>query len=360
MQTQTDPACRGILSLLDEPFQLREWGSERAYPLPAPSSERWIIGAGQRSWLRLQDNQGCISRRHAVLTHDTSGWLLTDADSKNGVWFDGERQAAGFLRPGGELRLGQLRLVVDSRRTERSRSVLHRVLGWGAHRAPAVERALSHLHAFAAGRVALAISGEGDLSVLARQLHREVLGAVKPFVVVDPGDADAHQVSDIVREMPRDGRTICIWAHRTPARLELADDRRIAVCARSVGEAGRIAMTLQAPAAVLQVPPLAARQHELAQIIQEYAMDAVAEFGASVTSFTNLDLELLLRRAPTTLAEVELVARRLVAIRKYKGVTHAAPHLGVSHSALSRWLSRREAGPLAESRGTGEDSDADE
>jgi len=41
-----------------------------------------------------------------------------------------------------------------------------------------------------------------------------------------------------------------------------------------------------------------------------------------------------------TLAELEEMARRLVAIRNW-GVTHGAERLGITHGALSRWAQRR-------------------
>jgi hypothetical protein len=70
-------------------------------------------------------------------------------------------------------------------------------------------------------------------------------------------------------------------------------------------------------------------------------VDAIAALGASPSSFTPQDLAWTKRRRPKTLGAIETTVTRLIAIREWGGVTRAATHLGITHVALSRWLSRR-------------------
>ncbi|MEO6953647.1 MAG: FHA domain-containing protein [Polyangia bacterium] len=56
-------------------------------------------------------DDAAVSTRHCQLGFDGRGWLLTDLDSTNGTWVDGQRIAGPvYLQPGQILHLGQTRL----------------------------------------------------------------------------------------------------------------------------------------------------------------------------------------------------------------------------------------------------------
>jgi hypothetical protein len=324
------------------------WGSDRAYELPPPTlGKEWAIGAAPSSWLSMQDAGRFVSRRHAVLIRESQGWLLRDAGSKNGTWEDCARRPTIPLVSGIEIGIGAFRLIAESPRSIQLRALLARILGWDPRRARIVDRALRALREAATLRSPLYLVGESDLVAIARRIHREVLGPAKPFIVADPrrrrGDestrAPINYLSgrDAVRAAI--GGTLCIWSGRRPrdfatvlAEIDDPDKRaRLVLCSRAAPE-GMIA---------IRIPAISARRHEVDRIIAEYATDAIAVLGARPDSFTARDHAWIVARRPGSFAEIERSALRLVAIREWGGITRAAPHLGISHTTLSRWIGRR-------------------
>ena len=83
------------------------------------------------------------------------------------------------------------------------------------------------------------------------------------------------------------------------------------------------------------------RTGELPRIIDEYANDAIARFGAGAT-FAARDHAWVMEHAATSLEEIETATLRLVALRMGDSVNSAATRLGMSHAALSRWMKRRQ------------------
>jgi hypothetical protein len=93
------------------------------------------------------------------------------------------------------------------------------------------------------------------------------------------------------------------------------------------------------------VPSLRVRTDELSRIVDEYAIDAVAELRALRASFTDADSQWVLDNAPLTLPEIEKATLRLVAIRVSRNVSDAAARLGMAPVSLSRWVGRRKLPP---------------
>jgi len=85
----------------------------------------------------------------------------------------------------------------------------------------------------------------------------------------------------------------------------------------------------------------AVRTAELPRIVEEYAVDAVAELRPLGTSFTAADREWVLQNAPLTLAAIEKATLRRVAIRASRNMSDAAARLGMAPVSLSRWVDRR-------------------
>jgi len=93
------------------------------------------------------------------------------------------------------------------------------------------------------------------------------------------------------------------------------------------------------------VPSLRVRTDELSRIVDEYAIDAVAELRALRASFTDADRQWVLDNAPLTLPEIEKATLRLVAIRVSRNMSDAAARLGMAPVSLSRWVGRRKLPP---------------
>jgi len=336
-RTKTDPgAIAGALD--DQPMQLREWGTNRVYPLPPHRAGDWLIGSSTECWLRLQDREQFISRRHAVLRLDGDSWFVADAGSKNGLWIDGQRVDLSPLLPGAEIAIGRLRFLVESPAVARRRSLLARLLGWSPERMATIDRALRVLRDFGRSHFPLWITGTDDLIAIARRIHQEAMGVARPFVVAEwPGSSRLlHESLRIAR-----GGTLCIPARRMPedARMirslsaDCEPEYSVIVCARSADETMSI-----------DIPSLSSRADEIERIVDEYAIDAIARLSAKSSSFAKSDRDWLIEHPPSTLGDIETTTYRMIAIREFGGVTHAAPRLGVTHSALSRWLARRFAG----------------
>jgi hypothetical protein len=226
------------------------------------------------------------------------------------------------------------------------RPFLARIMGWSDMHA--VELALSSVTLAAAGCIALALCGEGDLVPIALALHRRVRRAGRPFIVADPrrGDQPASVRSPASRgnalaalEAARGG-TFCMRLERAPPDLpetvpllRAADDVMLVICAVS-----DLLLIRPAPVAV---PPLATRAAELDRIIAEYANDAISALSAPPSSFTTEDHAWVREHAAASLAEIEAGTRRLVTLHASRNMSHAAARLGMAPVSLMRWLARR-------------------
>jgi pSer/pThr/pTyr-binding forkhead associated (FHA) protein len=333
IRTKTDPDLLDS-SLSNEPIHLREWGTSSEHPLPSLYAGDRTIGSASDAWLRLQDAEHFVSRNHALLRYQNQRWMIVDSGSKNGLWIDGFRADSAELLPGIEVGIGRLRLIVESARSVRQRDLLSRLLGWDPERRLVVDRAARVLREFVAARSIAWIAGSDDLVVVARRIHREFVGDESPFVAVEldekrtlksaANDARGGTLCVAVRKAPRD------WNELRAVNAQRAVPCRVIACTRTSMNPGSI-----------DIPDLASRSNEIARIVDEYAADAIDRLGAQVRSYTDADRALLLLRPPQSLADIEEATLRLIAIREYGGVTSAAQHLGITHSALSRWLARR-------------------
>lgn len=323
---------------LDDPVtQLRIRGEPSVFALPvvAPGTQL-LVGAAEHCDLVLRDLQGRVSRLHAALIRGPHGWSLQDRESSNGVWQDGERRMAIELTPGMELTLGSLTLVVESERLVTLRAYLSRVLGWEPSRELDVEHGIQAARAMATRRAGLVLCGDGDLSEVARRLHQLTLGEARPFVICERGAA-----------LPDGAATLCFVDDALPddftavvERLTAAGARaRLIVCSPSRLDATDV-MTQLGRAAMLELPALATREHDLERLIVSYAEDAARALGASWHGFREHEMVWLSRVKLSSLWEIEDLARRVVALRIW-GVKGGAERLGITHVALSRWAKRR-------------------
>ena len=240
--------------------------------------------------------------------------------------------------------------------TNELRGLLARLLGWTNERA--VDHAIRSLELAADHRAALVLLGETDLVPIARALHRRTHGADRPFVVCDPRRRDGEDYESVRSPVnygtglsafrAARGGTLCVRSRRLPrdfssvvAQIRSTDDVQIIVCADGRDDAHPF-LILPAP---IRIPSLRVRTDELPRIIDEYAVDAVAELRALGPGLTAADRRWILEHAPRTLAEIEKATLRLVAIRVSRNLSNAAARLGMAPVSLSRWAWRRRLPP---------------
>jgi hypothetical protein len=220
------------------------------------------------------------------------------------------------------------------------RAFVARIVGW-ANRG-AIEHALRSIDLSLAHHAALVLLGDPDLVPIARRIHRHTLGAERPFVVCQRQDLSSLAAVKAAR-----GGALCLRRYRLPrdfpALVALLRDpqasTQIIVCAEARHEHPFLIRPVP-----IRVPPLTARASELPRIVDEYALDAIRALGAGDGAFTAADRTWVLDHDATTLPDIETATLRCVALRIAGTTTGAARRLGMSHVALSRWMSRRRTG----------------
>lgn len=333
----------------DELVRLREWGSERNYPLPSDSEDEVTIGSSETCSLRLIDPTGRMSRQHARLMRDGTRWVARDLDSKNGLRLDGVRRPKVLLEPGSELGLGGITLIAESPRVIALRDYLARILGWTEDRSEAVDLALRAVRLAATRRAALALCGDGDLVPIARGLHRYSLGADRPFVLCDPRRRATTENATLENHTSAmsalhaaPGGSICVWPKRLPR-----DFAELTTALRDPSTRVQLIACGQRPSdrkdlvsAPIEIPPLSTRADELDRIVDEYARDAREALGITMV-FTPADRDWVLRHSAASLPEIQKGTLRLVALREAGNVAKAATMLGMAHASLGEWIGRR-------------------
>lgn len=144
------------------------------------------------------------------------------------------------------------------------------------------------------------------------------------------------------------GGTLCVWRNQLPedfdeiiSALRRPSERALLiVCAHALPRGNDIASQIVTVGRSVLIPPLADRTRELHRIIDEYAADAIAEFGGG--SISAADREWVANSASGSLHQLGMAIRRIVALHACRGiVTQAAKLLEVTHGSLSVWLARR-------------------
>ena len=349
--TKTDPHADDW-AITDEVLRLRAWGTDRMHPLAPASTDERVIGSADACWLRLTDAKGRISRAHAAIVERDGRWYVRDLGSKNGTFFDGVRRDEAALEPGLEIKIGGTVLVAESARSAALRGFLGRIIGWKTEQTAAVDLGLRSLRLWAAHRATLVICGADDLVMIARSLHRRALGLDRPFILCDPrrkqspeNVRNAENYDEGLRALaPATRGTLCVWAERPPhdfdavkRALQDPDNRvHLTLCARDAAEASAF------DSAPITIPILAQRAAELPRVVEEYADDAVAELGFTLSLFTREDRDWVLANESASLPEIEKATARLLAIRHDDGnLNRAAARLGMARMSLYKWIGRR-------------------
>jgi pSer/pThr/pTyr-binding forkhead associated (FHA) protein len=71
------------------------------------------IGRGEQNDVVLDDPEKAVSRFHAELRPDGTGYVLVDLNSQNGTWVDAQRVDRVVMRAGVPAAIGPYQLVVE-------------------------------------------------------------------------------------------------------------------------------------------------------------------------------------------------------------------------------------------------------
>jgi hypothetical protein len=334
--TNFDPLYRTSWYIDDAIVRLRLWATEYAHPLPEPRIPL-KLGSAASCEVQLHDKAGRLSREHAMLVPESSGWEIQDLGSKNGLWVDGVRTTRVALQAGVRIQLGGLTLVAESLKVIGLRSLVCRLLGWAPACQGDVDEALQSLRGSAIGRTPLILIGGGDLAPVAARLHRLTLGPDAPFISYEGSDVSTaiHAAMHGTLCVPIRGRARASEIADAVHAVEIAARPRLVLCASKASDAAALGAK-PGQMAVIAMPPLSARTDETSRLVHETALDLVREMGAQSSGFTMHDLERLQAIRFSGMADLEDSLRRVIAMRIW-GVTEGAKKLGLKHSSLSLW-----------------------
>ena len=353
--TGTDPRS-SEWAIADHVVQLRQLGTQTIYVLPrdAAASEggrSLSLGSSRSCDLQVEDPLKRVSRHHAMLWWKDGAWHAVDAGSKNGVLIDGVKQSSARLTPGTIVGVGSVRLIAESLRSIDLRSFLARLLGWGEDQDEAIERAMAGIRLAQMQRAPILFESESDTIPIAREVHRYLFGAHRPFVVCDPrrrsSDKDVRVSPNVANPMEAleaaSRGTLCVRAERLPEDFPelcrrvraMESTAQLMICAERSRQLPR---DLGPP---IVIPPLQSRSEaEIAHVIQEYFLDAIVDLDAPKVP-TVEDRAWILKHSATSLVDVAKGTRRVVALRQAKSLSEAAEWLDMAAPSLSRWLHHR-------------------
>ncbi|MBW2731176.1 MAG: sigma 54-dependent Fis family transcriptional regulator [Deltaproteobacteria bacterium] len=153
-----------------------------------PMADRISIGKGGDNTVVVID--ATVSRNHLEITQTAEGYKVTDLDSTNGTFLDDARVVEAYVRPGMEIRAGEvvfkLRAVHEDITIEPS---AQERFGPLVGSSGLMRRMFALLERIAATDATILITGETGTGkgAVARAIHDESGRDDKPFVVVDCG-----------------------------------------------------------------------------------------------------------------------------------------------------------------------------
>lgn len=353
-------------ALNDDVIRIREWGTDRVFTLFADERGLRTIGTGADCWLRLEDPQRRVSRKHAHIERVHGRWCVIDDGSKSGVYLDGVRRDRAVLVPCAEIGFGGgVTFIAESARSIALRGGLARMLGWGPLHAGAIDLALRAIRLAATRRSILVLCGHQELVPLAAELHRLTLTPARPFVLVHPLRRTPETSMNPVRcvnsgrealaEAP--GGTVCLYNKYLPRDLiPLLRDLRIpecqtqlVVCSPDVRDAESFSSS------PIVIPPLSSRVAELDRLIDEYLGDAAMFLGMDEIRLTEEERAWIRARSADSLADLQRATLRLGAIHQAGSISRGGNRLGISHVAMLNWMKRRQFLPSWLPASTGSD-----
>lgn len=305
--------------------RLREWGTDQATSLESQtrfslSGNEAVEWDGERWWTQGVTSTGAC--RRTVLTSGSELLL-----------------ASGKL------------LIAESRRCVALRDVCRRLLGWRADRQHAVDRALRSIRCAIMSSGAIVILGPGELSSIARALHRVLRGPSAPFVSCSPSCKDLR-ASAIVPGNLRNTREACEAATGGSLVVRTTDMPRdffriadaaglpfrqllIFVCATEKSSFRYDGF------AHVDMRDFDGRKDEIPRLVEEYAREAGELLGAPPGCFRDQDRQWVTTYAASSVVDIERGTLYQTALRMTRTPREAARLLGVTEGTLGMYLSRR-------------------
>jgi two-component system, NtrC family, response regulator GlrR len=168
-----------------------------ARPNPARLSEgALVLGAGSDSDVVIDSDT--VSRRHAEIRLVPEGARVTDLDSKNGLYFLGQRFQSMVLAPGSRFRIGsaEVELEMDGERFAERRSTEPESYGELVGVSARMRALFARLVGLEGSKVNLLVTGESGTGkeLVARAIHAHSPAQNGPLVVVNCGALDRNLV----------------------------------------------------------------------------------------------------------------------------------------------------------------------
>jgi transcriptional regulator with GAF, ATPase, and Fis domain len=149
-----------------------------------------IVTIGSHPSNQLVLPQATVSRFHARLELDSTGYKLIDLESTNGTFVGGLRVGSAYITHKAKLRFGDVDAYFEVERAEAELG-LGAGESWGAliGKSPVMRRIFEQLQQVAATESTLLLHGETGVGkdLIAEEVHHHSQRAGRPFVVVDCG-----------------------------------------------------------------------------------------------------------------------------------------------------------------------------
>jgi two-component system, NtrC family, response regulator AtoC len=306
---------------------LAVFGAESSSVVPLPEAGELVIGRGDEAGLRLAD--GKISRKHAKLAMAREHVVLTDLESQNGTFVNGERLSGSRLLVSGDLiDIGKSAIVFHSQHEAPSASASTSFEALRRELVHEIERAARGSRPLALASLALDGASESALAALERDLlglERAAPDGAERVLVLLPelGASDAETRARSLAEVLAD--------RGIGAKVGLALHPKDGCDADTLLSAARGAATESAPRQVRGAQK-AFRVLELGESRVLLADPAMAELYALIERLAASDLPVLIHGETGT--GKELAARALHHLSKRKD----AKLVAVNCAALSESL----------------------
>lgn len=175
-----------VLSPGTEALRLRRYAWEQRGETQAFGSRRLTIGSHPENDLVLND--ASVSRFHARLEVDATGYRLIDLQSKNGTWIGDTRIAEAWLQPGQSVQFGRipLRFSLLEEEVEVAVSTSNR-FGRLRGRSERMREVFAMLERVAPSDITVLVEGESGTGkeLVAEALHEASHRKAGPLVVFD-------------------------------------------------------------------------------------------------------------------------------------------------------------------------------
>lgn len=352
-KTKTLPdSMRG--AQLDEPdivTSLRVFGTAVEFALPR-EVRTFTLGSDPSRDIALPGRY--LSSLHCVLDRRTQCLKVTDQASHNGTFFEGRREPSFEIRPGNLFTAGPFTFLAQNDEMRAAYPTLVGLLGPEDDEspnaaAPREDASPSSLIVLATSARHVLLTGEPGCgqAQLARTIHEISLVRGRPPVVLQKLPTDRERQREILDAASRSTLIVNIEAAAPVMDAAFVQSAfspgyriRIVAIAPSVEKANQVLGAEHVRALrVIALLPLAFRQRAIPALMDHALRAHAAPFRFSDLAPTNQSA-LGAHTWPGNFDDLQLAARRLVAIAASPSLRKAADALDLSYSTLQHWFSQ--------------------